>query len=134
MTPVVVQPDVELWATQWLREALAGRPEAYASDVVVATAVPTTRRPRMVVVRHDGGLRLDLVRELARLSVNVWGGTEQEATDLARLVSALLWSAPTGDPVLRITQPSGAAAVPDPSGQPLRYLVFEVTTRGQQLT
>lgn len=133
MIPVVVQPDVELWATTMLRQALAARPEPYAAGVYVSNAVPTTRRDRMVIVRRDGGARLDLVREVARLGVNVWAKTDRDAADLARLVAALLWASPTGDPVLRVEQPMGSTPVADPSGQPLRYQTFEVTTRGQQL-
>lgn len=133
MIPVVVQPDVELWATGWLRDALAGRPEPYASGVYVSNRVPTTRRDRMVIVRRDGGSRLDLLREVARVGVNVWAGTERDAADLSRLVAALLWSAPNGAPVLQVTQPMGSTPVADPSGQPLRYQTFEVTTRGTQL-
>ncbi len=130
--PVVVMPDVELWATGHLRTALAARLEAYASNVHVSNAVPATRLSRMVIVRRDGGPRLDHVREVARLGVRVWAMTERDATDLARLVAALLWAAPNGAPVLRVTQPTGPTPVADPSGQPLRYLTFEVTVRGTQ--
>lgn len=131
--PVVVQPDVELWAAQWLRAALAARPEAYATGVHVGTAVPATRAARMVLVRRDGGRRLDLLREVARLTVHTWGSTEQEANDLARLVGALLWSAPDGNPVVQVALNTGASPVADPSGQPMRTQTFDVTTRGQQV-
>ena len=127
--PVVVLPDVEMWATTYLRAALADRPEAYAADVYVSNAVPETRRDRMVVVRRDGGPRSRLW-ETARLTVNVWGSSEQEATNLARLVGALLWAAPDGDPVIYITQPTGPTPVADPSRQPLRLQTFELTVRG----
>lgn len=130
--PVVISPDVELWATTWLRDALAARTEPYAADVLVSNTVPTNRRARMVIVRRDGGLRLDTLRESARLTVRVWASTERDATDLARLAAALLWAAPTGDPVLNVTQPTGATPVADPSGQPLRYMTFDVTVRGAQ--
>lgn len=133
MLPVVVQPDVELWATGWLRTALAACDEPYAANVYVSNTVPTTRRDRMVIVRRDGGLRLDLLREVARLTVRVWARTEQDATDLARLTAALLWAAADGDPVVRVTQPTGSTPVADPSGIPLRYMTFEVTTRGTEL-
>ena len=130
--PVVIFPDVDLWATGYLRSALAARAEPYAAGVKVAVTVPATRPARLVVVRRDGGPRLDVARETARLGVRVWAGTEQDATDLARLVAALLWAAPDGNPVLKVTQTSGPSPVPDSSGQPLRYLTFEVTTRGAQ--
>lgn len=129
----IVFPDVELWATTYLRSELATRPEAYAANVWVSNVVPATRSDRMAVVRRDGGPRLDATREAARLTVRVWGSTEQEATDLARLVGALLWAAPNGDPVLRVTQPTGPTPVPDDSHQPLRLLTFEVVVRGTEL-
>lgn len=130
MAEVVVFPDVELWATGHLRSALAARAESYAADVFVSNAVPAGRRDRMVIVRRDGGPRLDVVREAARLTVRVWGKTEQEATDLARLVRALLWAAPNGAPVLKVSDLSGPSPVADESGQPLRLMSFEVIVRG----
>lgn len=129
----VIFPDAELWATGAIRAALAGRTEPFAQSVYVSNAVPTTRRDRMVICRRDGGPRLDITREAARLGVQVWGSTEQEATDLARLVSALFGAAADGNPVLRVTQPSGPTPVADSSGQPLRYLTFELTVRGSNL-
>lgn len=129
----VVFPDVELWATTYLRVALSVRPESYTSGVYVSNVVPAVRHDRMVIVRRDGGPRLDAVREAARLNVRVWAKTEQDATDLARIVGALLWAAPDGDPVLRVEQPTGPTPVADDSQQPLRLLTFEVVVRGTQL-
>lgn len=131
MTTPVVFPDVELWATAWLRNALAQRGEPYAQGVLVGVVVPATRRPRMVMVRRDGGPRLDAVREAPRLGVNVWGGSEQEASNLARLVAALLWSAPDGNPVCKATQLAGPSPVADE--QPRRYMTFELVVRGTEL-
>jgi hypothetical protein len=127
--PVMVFPDVELWACQYLQAALADRPESFAADVYVGNVVPATRDPRMVVVRRDGG-PVNRHWDHARLTVRVWGSSEQEATDLARLTAALLWAAPTGDPVIRVDQPTGSTPVADDSRQPLRLLTFEVTVRG----
>lgn len=131
--PVIVFPDVELWATAHLRSTLSGRPESFASNVYVSNSVPSTRRDRMVVVRRDGGPRLDTMREAARLGVRVWAKTEQDATDLARLVRALLWMAPDGAPVCRVTDLSGPSPVPDESGQPLRFFTVELIVRGAPL-
>jgi hypothetical protein len=128
--PVVVFPDVELWACDHLRAALAGRPEPYAAGVHVSNVVPSPRTDRMVVVRRDGGPRLDHTRDLARLTVRVWGSSEQEATDLARLVAALLWAAPDGQPVIRVDQPTGPTPVADDSRQPLRLQTFDLIVRG----
>lgn len=131
MTTPVLFPDVELWATGWLRDALAGRTEPYAQDVYVGNSVPSPRRDRMVTFRRDGGPRLDQVRELARVGVNVWATSERDATDLARLVAALLWAAPDGAPVLRAQQVSGPSPIPDE--QPRRFMSFELTVRGTNL-
>lgn len=133
MQPLVVFPDVEMWAIGWLRAALAARSEPYAAGVYVSNAVPSTRRDRMVTFRRDGGPRLDVVREVARLGVNVWGGTEQEAIDLARLVRALMWSAPDGQPVCKVIDLSGPSPIADESGQPRRFFTLELTMRGAEI-
>lgn len=133
--PAVVFADVELWAGSYLRGRLAGRVEAFAAGVFVGNVVPGTRRDRMVVVRRDGGPRVSPVLDAARLSVRVWGRTEQEATDLARLVRALLHDATSDEdgPVVRVVDQSGPSPVADESGQPLRYLVIEFLMRGSAL-
>lgn len=133
MVPAVVFPDVELWATAYLRAALSGRPESYAANVFVSNAVPSTRRDRMVVVRRDGGPRLDVAREAARLSVRVWAKSEQDVSNLTQLVRALLWASPNGDPVLKVSDLSGPSPVADESGQPLRVFTLEVLVRGTVL-
>ena len=62
----VVHPDVELWATGYLRAALAGRPELVAASVHVSNQKPTTNKPRTVVVlSHGGVVRLEPVAALA---------------------------------------------------------------------
>lgn len=128
----LIFPDVELWASTYLRDALAARDEVYTWGVYVSNRVASPRKDRMVIVRRDGGNSTGL-RDQARLSVQVWAKTDQDATDLARLVAALLWAAPTGDPVLKVQQQSGPTPIADSSQQPLRYLVFDVHTRGTPL-
>lgn len=130
MSGLIIHGDVELWATTYLRTALAVHP--IGLGVFVSNRVPDPRRPTMVIVRRDGGARLDTVREEARLNVRVWASTDREATDLAALVRALMWAAPDGKPVVRVTELSGPTPVPDESGQSLRYLLFNVTQRGTQ--
>lgn len=130
-TPVLF-PDAELWATTTLRTALAARPEPYAAGVFVSNTVPSSRRDRMVIVRRDGGAS-DGLFDYPRLGMNVWATTEQDATDLARLVAALLWSAPGDGVCVAMTQQSGPSAIPDESGAKRRYSVFEATMRGEPL-
>lgn len=127
MSTPIIFPDVELWATGYLRTALAshGYPSMFVSN---KRETQTTA----VWVRRDGGPTLDHVREAARLGVNVFAPTEQAATDLARTVSALLRAAADGSPVVLVTQTSGASPIPDESG-PRRYMTFEITVRGADL-
>lgn len=129
----VIFPDIELWATGYLRSELAARPETYADDVFVSNAVPANRRARMVIVRRDGGPRLTVATEAARLGVRVWSPTEQNASDLARLVRALLWASPDGNPVVSARDFAGPTAVADESGVPMRYFTLELIVRGTPL-
>lgn len=131
-TPITF-PDVELWATGWCRTALASRGEDYARDVWVSNTVPDPRRDRMVIFRRDGGTRLDQVRDQPRLTIQIWGSSEQEATDLARLVLALLWAAPDGNPLCAVPTITGPSPVADESGQPLRLASADLVIRGTEL-
>ena len=130
---LVVFPDVELHFTTYLRTALAARAESYASGVNVARTAPATLPARLVTIRRDGGPQLDQVRENARLTVNVWHDSQQGATDLARLVRALLWASPTGDPVLRVVMNSGPSQVPEDNGKPHLVMTFDAIVRGEDL-
>lgn len=130
--PVVIFPDAELFFTGFTRDALSDRPEPYTSGVRVDNKTPNPRADRMVSFRRDGGPRLDMVREVARLGINVWGRTEQEVTDLARLVGALVGASADGMPVISVSQ-NGPSPVPDESGQPRRFFTIEAVMRGVQL-
>lgn len=134
MQPIVF-PDVEAWAVNLLTSALAERPEPYAADVYVANTLPQTRRPRQVIVRRDGGPRLDLVREAARLTVRVYGRDDDETKNLAALVRAFLGAAADGStPVARVRELSGPTPVPDGKGQPdYRLMTVELIVVGAPL-
>jgi len=132
MFPLVTFPDVELFLTGWLRTALAARTELFKVGVVVASAVPTNRPARLVTIRRDGGPRIDVARESARIGVNVYAATEQDAAALAGLVRALLWACPDGAPICRAVELSGPSPVADVV--PRRYMTFELVVRGADLT
>lgn len=127
MTEAVVFPDVELWATTYLRSTLAAH--GYGS-VVVSNRYDG--QAQAVWVRRDGGPQLDHLREAARLGVNVFydSPTDQPVADLAAVVSALLRAGADGT-VVKVTQTSGPSPVAD--AKPRRFLTFEVTTRGTAL-
>lgn len=136
--PIVIHDDIELWACGRLRALLATRTETYAGNVYVSNTVPNPRRDRMVIVRRDGGGRLDAVREAPRLGVRVFvkagKNAEQEANNLGRLVAGLLAASPDGDPVSRVTILGGPYAVPEESGVEQRYLTAELVSKGRQIT
>jgi hypothetical protein len=127
----VLFPDVELWATGYLRTELAGRAESYAASVYVSNAKPAANRPRTVVVRRDGGPQQGTL-DFPRLTVRVWADKEKEASDLARLVHALLMDARGDGPVVSVSSISGPLGVADDS-QPQKYLSVELRTRGSNL-
>jgi len=127
----VVFPDVELWATTYLRAALAARSEPVAAGVGVANDKAKTSAVKKVVVRRDGGPQRGLF-DFPRLTVRVWAPVEQDASDLARLVQALLIVSPGSGPVVAATSLSGPQGVPDDSG-PQKYMSVELKTRGVNL-
>src|SRR5690349_2931272 len=129
--PIVIHDDIELWATTKLRALILARTEQYTDNVYVSNTVPSVRPDRMVIVRRDGGGRLDAVREAPRLGVNVWAKTEQDANDLARMVAALLWASPDGDPVSKVTITGGPYAIPEQSPHHVRYLTAELISHGR---
>lgn len=130
--PVVIHDDIELWAAARLRELLAARNEPYTDNVYVSNSIPKPRRARMVIVRRDGGGRIDKVREAPRLGVNVWAATEQDANNLGRMVAALLAASPDGDPVSRVTITGGPYAVEeDATDAFVRYITAELISKGR---
>jgi hypothetical protein len=124
----VIFPDVELAVIDYLRPALAanGYPGIRVANSYKGSDVE-------VWVRRDGGPTLDVVRESARVGVNVFakGATDQPVSDLARLVSALMRAAADGEPIVRVTETSGPSPIPDTL--PRRYLTFDVVVRGTDL-
>lgn len=134
MQPVAALPvDADLWWIVYLRGALVGRNESYAQGVYFDRRVPSSRRDRMVIVRRDGGNVTGLFDQ-PRVSFDVWAKTEQDCTDLARLVIALALKAPlAGAGVTNVTHLSGPNAVADESGQPRRLSLIEATHRAALL-
>jgi len=131
MLPLVAFPDVELILTGFLRTALNARTEPYVTGVKVDHVTPNPRPVRLVTVRRDGGPRLDVAREAARVGVNVWAATEQDVSDLARLVRALIWAVPDGSPICKVTELSGPSPIADVA--PRRYLTYELVVKGTDL-
>ena len=123
-------PDAELELINLIRPALA---TAGWSGTTVTNTVPRPRLPQMVIVRRDGGNSPDIARDLARMSVQVWARTEKDCADLAAVVRALLRDTLGQGPVRKVEELSGPTRIADQSGQPLMYLVYEITLRGEEV-
>ena len=123
--PLVEYPNVVLEVTGYLREALAahGYPGIRVADTYKGGQLE-------VWVQRDGGPQLDVVRETARIRINVFapGTSSQAVDDLARRVSTLMRVAADGDPILRVVQTTGPTSIADT--MPRRLLNFEVDVRG----
>jgi hypothetical protein len=134
----VISPDVVAWATGYVRTKVnvSGRP--WYPNLFVGSTVPTVRRDWMVTIRRDGGPRVDVTQEVARLGVNCWAPTEagllNGTNGLAQLVRAYLLVAAGDGPVRGVTDISGPSIVPDESEQAHAYLTFEVVASGVDLT
>lgn len=134
MQPIAAVPvDADLWWIVYLRGALVGRPESYASSVYFDRRVPTDRRDRMVIVRRDGGT-VSGAFDRPRVTLDVWAKTDKEATDLAGLVLALAFDAPGTNGCVRVQHISGPLDIADPSGHPRRTVLIEATHRVAVLT
>lgn len=130
--PAIVLPDVKAVVLDHIRSTLVTSDEPYASSVTVKGDLPNPRPARAVTVRDDGGNRLDDVRAVARLGINVWAESDADASDLANLVSAIV-SGMAGVGPIRYARASRPAEVEDSSRQPLRYVTAELTIRGVSL-
>ncbi|WP_028637723.1 hypothetical protein [Nocardioides sp. URHA0032] len=125
----VLYPDAELTTIAALRTLINA--QSGQSDVKVVRTIPATRPARCVQVVRDGGNSANL-RDKARLRVNVWDTTDQKATDLARLVVALVPRLVGANGVLRTEHLSGPYEIPDAA--PMRYLLFQIDLRGEALS
>lgn len=131
MSEIIVTPDVDTWAYDYLDDALDGRSESYAdATVAIRAPEPTEKVNRYVWVRRDGGPRISRVLDVPLLAVNVICESEKDCADLSALVAGLLLAAADGDPVTSVRQILGPSPVDDPTGLPRRYMTFELTVRG----
>lgn len=129
--PAVIFPDVEQWAGDYLRAALAARPEAYAADVAVANGADENVG-RVVTVADDGGSRAE-VTKVSSIRFNVWADDEAEASDLARMVTALLESATSEGPICGHVSTFGPTRLPEQSERPHWFGSVDLVVRGTAL-
>jgi hypothetical protein len=124
--PTLVAPDVELWATGYLRAAL---PVAGLTGVQVGRV----RSPasREVIIRQDGGQQLDPVRQVCRLGVTAYseGDTFVDCSALIRISLAILSASAGSGPVVFAKHAGGPFALADESVTPSMYGVIELIVR-----
>lgn len=134
--PSIIFPDAEDVVSAVLQAALATRPEAFTDNVYVGKNMPSpngVKPARLIWVQSDGGPRLDKVRTVARMRLNVMGDDEDDVADLTRLAASLLWACPDGDPILRVDGVSGPVTVPDETYAHRKFFTAEVLLRGIDL-
>lgn len=141
--PRVIEADVELFLTGWLRRELALRPEPYCQGAEVSNREPEADEEfpeRLVVIRYDGGPGTSLVTTEADVGVSVLAGTKsnpRDANDLARMVKALLndcAAVEAGNPVSAVLASNGPYPVTEDQPRARRYMTFTLALVGQELT
>jgi hypothetical protein len=132
----VIFPDIEKVLVADLKAALLDREESYAQNVYVSTIKPAVdKKPypsRIITFRNDGGPRLDHVRKLERIGVNIWCDTYADANALTRLVEALLEDL-TGEEIKMVNITLSGVRVNEEGPQEHRYITLELITKGTNL-
>lgn len=134
----VLFSDLELFLTGYLRAELAALGTPLASDVFVSNSFPSPARPKAVVIRDDSGPSASVITKEPTIGVTVLAGDDQTngkaATDLANIVHMLLSDCAgtqPGNPVAAVLGSNGPYKVTEESGQPRRYMTFELSVTGQ---
>ena len=134
--PAVIFPDAEKVLVAAIKQKLDARTESYTNGVVVATKKPaadvTPYPARNVVIRSDGGPELDHVRKLERISISVYAGTYADASNLARMVQALMRTT-TGADIKQVTAILSPVRTDEEGPQEARYMTFEIITKAKTL-
>jgi hypothetical protein len=132
----VMFPDIEAVLVRDLPFALAESGFSVASGVRVATIKPAPDESpypsKIVVVRGDGGPQLDHVRKLERVGITIWADTYRDASELARLVEALVKQM-TGDEIKLVDIILSPVRVDEEGPQQCRYMTIEVITKGTNI-
>lgn len=141
----VLHADVELFLTGWLRNELATREEPYAAGVVVSNKEPASHPDappfpaRLVVIRDDGSTRTEVVTDEVSVGVSVLAGSKEDgrdASNLARLVRALIEDCPSADPanpIAAVLQSNGPYPVDEDQPRSRYYLTFVMSRVGRAL-
>jgi hypothetical protein len=134
--PAVIFPDIEKVLVAAIKAELSLRTESYAQNVHVSTIKPAADKTpypaRIITIRSDGGPKLDWVRKIERIGINVWANTYCDASNLARLIEALSVTL-TGDEIKLSTVSLSPTRIPEAGPQEARYLTLELIVKGSTL-
>jgi hypothetical protein len=141
--PLVIQADIELFLTQWYRNALAERPEAVCADVEVTNREPGPNvdpfPAKLLVIRDDGGPDTSIITAERNVGLSVLAGTKEnpkDANDLARIVHALRNQIPAviaGNPVAAVIASNGPFPVAESQPRARRYITVTFAIAGELL-
>lgn len=118
---VVLFPDAEALVVGFLNAELSARGDSARAS----TRVPAQRPDRFVRVSLAGGTRANLAQDTPMLTFECWDKTSPAASDLCRLVRALVWSMPGRTDlaafVFKVVEVGGPQFFPDPNTTLPRY-------------
>jgi len=132
----VIFPDVEKVLVAAIAAELSSRSEPVAANVHVSTIKPSPQKTpypsKIITLRSDGGTHLDHVRRMERLGLSIFADTYAEASELARLVEAVVRTL-TGNEIKLINVVSSPIRIDEKSDQEHRYMTLEIITKGSDL-
>jgi hypothetical protein len=134
---VVIFPDVEKILVGALKDSLLTRSETYAQNVHVSTKKPapdfSPYPSKIVTIRSDGGPLKTDVTKLERVGINVYADAYDVASDLSKLVEALMRSL-TGEYIKLVEIILSPVRVDEMSEEEVRYMTLELVVKGSNLS
>lgn len=127
MTDGVIFSDIVSHLVSRLNTALSTT--AFSATKV---SVKATDAPLQVILRRDGGNRLNKTLTSSVIGVNIYAPTYGQAEDLALLVEAIFDNLPDGNPITRTSVQASIQDVSDLKSQ-RRFIRFAVDHRGTNL-
>lgn len=129
----VLFTDLELYLTGRIRTELAAIGTPLTANVFVSNSFPSPAREKTVVVRDDSGPLTSIITKQPSVGITVLAGNDQMATDLANLVYMIMSNCAgteADNPVADVPDSTGPFKVIEESGQPRRYMTFELSVVG----
>ncbi|WP_315913581.1 hypothetical protein [Arthrobacter sp. lap29] len=134
----VLDADVELFLTGFIRQELALIGTPITQGVFISNAFPSPARAKTVVVMDNGGPSTSIITSQTQIGVTVLAGDDpsqgSEAKALALLVKMIISDSARVDPsnpVAAVLRAGGPYRIREESGQPSYYLTFELAVVGQ---